>query len=263
MLPYRPTPLIAAACLALVLSACQAAQPTPSASSDASATAAATSEPTATPKPVSLPRPTDIPADGSCEQGHICLGLLTAGTVYTTSAFQPAITFSVPEAGWENRADEGGIFFLLRIAYPGDSIAFFRNPIASGVGASSVGTSIEELAAWAAANPLLDASPPTPVTIGGLQGLTMDMRVATGAENQDPGCPVQVCVPFLRGKDETTPSQPQWKWDWGFAGLETQRLYLLTSSRGVLAIFVDSYDGTSFDALTTAASAILATVTFE
>jgi len=253
-------PRILLACLALVLGACQAGVSGPSSSPVPTATSVATTEPTPTPRPLTLPRPTDIPSDGSCEQGHVCLGLLAAGTAYTTSVFQPQITFSVPEAGWENRVDAGGIFFLLPIAYPGDSIAFFRNPVASGVGAAGIGTGVDDLAAWLAANPLFNATPAQPVTIGGLPGLSMDIRVAAGAENQDPGCPVQVCVPFLRGKDETT--QPQWNWDWGFAGLETQRLYLLTSTEGVLAVFVDSYDGTSFDTLTATADTILATLHF-
>lgn len=68
-------------------------------------------------------------------------------------------------------------------------------------------------------------------------------------------------MPIFKGADLTPPST--WSWDWGSAGLETQRLYLLSSKESVIAIFVDSYDGTSFDALTTAADQILAKVKFD
>lgn len=208
-----------------------------------------------------MPRPTDIPSDGTCEEGHICLGLLAPGTTYTTSAFKPQITFSVPEAGWENLSDVGGVFQLLPIARPGDAIFFFRDPVATGVGAVGAGSSVEDLAAWLAANPLLDVTPAQPVTVGGLVGLMMDIRIAAGAESHPSDCPVQVCVGFFKGTDPS--SRPTWEWDWGSAGPETQRLYLVTSAEGLVAIFVDSFDGTTFDSLSATADTILASVRFN
>jgi hypothetical protein len=64
---------------------------------------------------------------------------------------------------------------------------------------------------------------------------------------------------MFRGRD----AAPTWEWDWGFGGPERQRLYLLSAKDGVVAIFVDSLDGTTFDALTRAADGILATVRFD
>lgn len=247
--------------LAMGLIACQAASLSPSSSPTPSASLGATIEPSASPKPVSLPRPTDIPRDGTCESGHVCLGVLEAGKTYATVDFESPLTLTMPMDGWENLEDVGGIFQLLPIAYPGDAIAFFRDPVAVGTGAAIAGTGVDQLAAWLTANPLLDVTPPQPVTVGGLGGVSMDIRIAPGAQNQDLGCPVQVCVPFFRGVDQTPPSE--WSWDWGSAGLETQRLYLLTSADGVVAIFVDSFDGTTFDSLTKAAEQILATVKFD
>jgi hypothetical protein len=249
------------ATLAIGLIACQAASPSPSPSPTPSTSLGATVEPTATPRPISLPRPTDIPRDGTCESGHVCLGVLESGKSYATVDFEAPLTLTMPVGGWENLVDAGGIFQLLPIESPGDAIAFLLEPAAVGAGAATAGTSVDQLAAWLTANPLLDVTPAAPVTVGGLDGVRMDVRIAPGAQNQDPGCPVQVCVPFVRGSDPTPPIE--WSWDWGSAGLETQRLYLVTSNEGVVAIFVDSFDGTSFDALTTAADQILATVKFN
>jgi len=244
--------------LALAGVACQAA-PT---GGTASVAPSPSASPSATPKPVSLPRPTDIPTDGTCEEGHGCLGVLTPGTDYSTTDFLPHVTFSVPDAGWENLVDSQGTFQLLPIATPGDGIFFFREPKASGAGTSSVGSTAGDLAAWVQGNPQLAVSTPEAVTIGGLAGVSMDIRLAADARNEDPSCPVQVCVPIFKGLEPTPPVE--WDWDWASAGTEAQRLYLVTWTDGtVVAIFVDSLDGTSLDILAAQAELILQTVHFS
>jgi hypothetical protein len=258
--PGRLT-LTAMMMLAVYLVACQAAPSGGAGSGGPSSTSAASIGPSATPKPISMPRPTDIPTDGTCAQYQTCLGLLTPGTVYTTTNFLTPVSFSVPDTGWENRSDEQGDFQLLPIAAPGDIITFFVDPRASGPGASTVGSTVEDLAAWLVANPLLQVTPPQSVTVGGATGVSMDIRIAAGAENQDPSCPVQVCVPFMEGHDITPPIE--WNWDWGSNGTETQRLFLVTTTDGaVVALFVDSLDGSTFDAITAQAEAILQTLKF-
>jgi hypothetical protein len=218
--------------------------------------------PTATALPISLPRPTDIPTDGTCEDEHICLGLLAAGTTYHTEAFEPTITLTPPADGWENLSDEGAVFMLLPIDAPGDAIAFFRGVKAvepDGTTASAEDT-VEGLSGWLASNDLLDVTTATPVTVGGLAGVTMDIKIAADAVNHPGDCPVPTCVPIFRGADPS--AKPLWHWDWGSGDGETQRLYLLNAMDGVVAIFVDSYDGTTFDALTTAADGILTGLSF-
>jgi hypothetical protein len=89
----------------------------------------------------------------------------------------------------------------------------------------------------------------------------MDLAVAPGTVTHPGACPVESCVSIFKGVD---PSKvPTWQWDWGTATSERQRLYLLTATDGVIAIFVDSLDGTTFDALTKAADSILPTVRFD
>lgn len=256
----QPPPSLAVV-VALALAACQSGtggSPPASAASPSSATT-----PSATPLPVAVPRPTDIPTDGSCEDEHVCLGLLAADTTYKTEAFEPTISFSVPSADWENLADEGAAFQLLRISAPGDAIAFFRGARAleaDGVTFASADETVAGLADWLASDELLDVTPATPVTIGGLSGVSMDIKIAAGAANHPSDCPVQVCVPIFKGQDLT--AHPPWHWDWGSGDGEIQRLYLLTATDGVVAIFVDSLDGTTFDTLTTSADQILAGLTF-
>ena len=249
------------ALLVLVLAACQpsASGGLPSASAASSTSAAAPSD---TPEPLAVSRPTDIPTDGTCEQGHICLGLLTAGTTYQTRAFEPGITFTVPSTGWENLADEGTVLMLLPISAPGDAIVFFRGAKAAQ-GDGSFATAVDTVAGlsdWLASSQLLDVTAASPVTVGGLSGVTMDITIAAGAVNHPPSCHVQTCVPLLKGQDLT--AHPPWHWDWESDGPEIQRLYLLTATDGVVAIFVDSLDGTTFDTLSTAADQILAGLKF-
>jgi hypothetical protein len=91
----------------------------------------------------------------------------------------------------------------------------------------------------------------------------MDIRIKTPASTiDDPNCPVQVCVPILRGDDPVANDPYQWHWDWGSAGTEVQRLYLLQAEDMVIAIFVDSGDGLTFDALNDTFDAVAPTIAF-
>lgn len=252
--------------LSLTLAACQSSPVggSPSASSVASTQrAASTQSPTATALPLVAARPSDIPTDGTCEQGYDCLGLLKFGKRYQTKIFKPQITFSVPSNGWENLSEEGGAFELLPVNSPGDAIAFFMDPGATtpdGKPATGVGDTVSQLSSWLASNTLLHVTPAKAVTAGGLKGVTSDISIAAGATSHYGDCPIQTCVSIFRGVD---PSKFQtWAWDWGSGGPETQRLYLLSSPDGVLALFIDSFDGTTFDAMTTAADQIIATLKF-
>jgi hypothetical protein len=85
----------------------------------------------------------------------------------------------------------------------------------------------------------------------------MDFAVAPGTVSHPADCPVQTCVDLFIGRANT------WAWDWGTISSERQRMYVLTATAGVVLIFVDSLDGTTFDALAKRADTILATVKFD
>jgi hypothetical protein len=223
-------------------------------------TGTATATPAAT-KPVTLPRVVDFPLDGTCEDENVsCLGKLEAGKVYATKVFTPTVSFSVPTSDWVNPGDTGGDFGLFSTRDIGDVIIFFRD--AKSVD-KAVGTTVTDIASWLASNEELTVTPFVPAKVGGLTGVTMDIRVAPGATSTDLECPVQVCVQMLRGDDPIANDPYQWHWDWGAAGTEAQRLYLLDGPDTVIAIFVDSVDGLTFDAMTQAFDAIAPTIAFK
>lgn len=241
---------------------------TPPASAGPSATAALTQAPSAAPvptptKPAAMPRPTDIPTNGACEAPNSCLGLLAAGSHHTVD-FKPGFAFTMPAAGWENLSDEGGILQLLPLDAPGDAIAFFREPKATTADGSpvlSVDISVDAIGPWLAGNKDLRVGPMSQVSIGGLKGIRMEIEVAPGAAPTT-RCPVASCVAFFVGIDPA--AVKAWQWDWGVATSERMRLDLLsTADGGVIAIFVDSADGTTYDALVKTADTILATVKFD
>ena len=260
--PIFGRPVLATSLLVLLLAACQggstagpAASPTPS-----PAAAAATPIDSVAERPLSLARPTDIPTDGSCVSGHPCLGLLDPGPHHSKD-FASGFAFTIARTGWQNREEVPWVLPLLPIDHPGDALTFFRNPrVAADDGTilPSVASDVPAMVAWFAANPSLEVTTPVDVTVGGLAGTRFDVSVATGAANTDPSCPVRVCQTMLAG--EAAPGQ---LWGWGLAGIEKERIYLLTDATGTIAVVVDSVDGASFDDLTSRASEILATVKFD
>ncbi len=213
--------------------------------------------------PTRLSRPTDLPADGTCEEGHTCLGLLDTSK-HHTAVFAPGFAFTMPVTGWENIAQAGGDFAFLPIAAPGDGIFFFRAPQATkpdGSVETSVPIQVETIKAWLAANTALTVSEPVDVSVGGLRGIRVDLAVAPGAASHPSDCPVVTCVTFFRGRDPS--SKPTWQWDFGVASSERERLYLLQAKDTVVAVVADSLDGTTWDDLTATTDRLLKSVTFD
>lgn len=85
----------------------------------------------------------------------------------------------------------------------------------------------------------------------------MDITIADGAVSHFGDCPVHACVAIFKGA--TLPNSRHGRG----TGDQTQHLYLLSSSDGVVAIFVNSFDGKTFDDMTTAASQIIGTLKFR
>jgi hypothetical protein len=258
--------------VAAVLSGCQSAGTPTAGPTTGPATPAATAtvapptgNPTATvvAKPVALPREVPVPIDGRCEsEDQGCLGLLKAGTVYTTTTFKPKLSFSVPTAEWDNPNEAGGEMplFSTRPELLGDVIFFFSH--AQSID-PKVGSKFEEIVAWLQTYDQIDATPAKPVTIGGLKGVTMDVKVAPGAVNADPACPAQVCVGILVGADPDPKDPYLWHWDWGLGGTEIMRLNLLNANGNTVLVLADSVDGTTFKAITDALDAIAPTIKFD
>ena len=253
--------------LGLVVAACQPAAggatsaPTAGTLVTPTATVAPTAAVTPGPTlPVAMSRPTDLPTDGHCEdENSSCLGVLVANTTYRTKVFKPTVTFSLPSGTWINGYDGEGDFGMESLDPAGDFVKFFRDPRATD---KAVGAAIEDVAAWLETNEQLTVTPFEPVALGGLEGLVMDVTTAPGASGSSADCPVQVCVDYLRGDDPVLSDPYEWHWDWGTAGPEKVRLYLLRDGDRSMAVVVDSLDGTTFDSLIAIWDQIAATIKF-
>jgi hypothetical protein len=121
--------------------------------------------------------------------GQFCLGKLDAGT-YSTVQFQPGLTYTVP-AGWSNFEDNAGNFLLVPPtgslagvdAATSDFIGVYRSVLAHAnacpsAPAPGVGTTSAPIMRWLRRDPALRASPPQPVTVGGLSGFVTTLRMA-------------------------------------------------------------------------------------
>jgi hypothetical protein len=182
-------------------------------------------------------------------QGGTCLGELSAGT-YSTTSFTPSITYTVPDDGWSNWEDRAGIFVLLAPgetfagveADTSDWIGVYRN-----VGAAAAGcdeeveagvVSAHALTRWFARQPGLAVTKPQPISVGGLEGLMIDLSLAPGWTET---CPLPFPdVPLVNLLIGTGPSEglgvlveATWK----------TRLYLLDLDNDNIVIYVMDHPG--------------------
>lgn len=181
---------------AILLAACASSTGSPATQSAAVATATpspAASSPTA----VACPNP----------YGGSCLGPLSAGT-YTTSVFQAPLAYTVTD-GWANYEDLPGNFLLMPPgasleggdAGTADYIGVYDG-IAAAAGCEErpqegVETTPQAIASFLADNNGVAAIGPTPVTIGGLDGVVVDLRLADGFTSD---CPFfDAAVPMITG----------------------------------------------------------------
>lgn len=166
--------------------------------------------------------------------GGRCLGPLDPGT-YTTQSFSPAITYTV-SAGWTNGEDLNGNF-LLGLADDMRYIGIYRDANApykcEEHPDADVGQSVRDYTRWLRSNTLLHVTKPRPVSVGGLNGVVMDISKARGAEGK--GCTFDTLegnVPFIIGGrgpaslHHVITDAPGWK----------ERFYLLRYRHGNVAI---------------------------
>ena len=121
--------------------------------------------------------------------GGTCLGELTAGT-HHTSTFEPKLTYTVP-VGWTNEVDHVGGVNLIPPHNDwqensinngtSDYLGIFTSIAVPkswcGEGHGSIHTPAA-FAAWLRRQPGMAVTPPHPVTLGGLNGYVMTIRVA-------------------------------------------------------------------------------------
>lgn len=206
----------------------------------AQTTHSSTSAPTATPTPSKSGASSPLPECPNPEGGS-CLGPLSPGT-YTTSQFIPTLTYDVP-ADWGNFEDLSGNFLLIP---PGGDVSGVDPGTSDYVGvytnvaaetpdcgpASHVGGTPANMASYFASDRELQTTKPTPVSIGGLDGVVLDLKLTKGSHKR------LVCL--IVG---VSPSGLEHGLGQGL----TMRLYLLAQHDplfgGTLAIEIDDVSG--------------------
>lgn len=227
----RPIPRFAVALAfasPLVLSGCGG-----SGSTSASDSPAASSQPAQT---------APLPARCTNAEGGRCLGRVKAGT-YTTVEFNPKLSYTVPD-GWFNYEDTPGNFLLVPPygnlpgvnAGTSDFIGVYTSVAAEGHDCSAHTTADAPdtpagIAGYVRRRHGLITTAPRPVTVGGLSGLEIQIRLAHGAGLHCPGY-APPYYPVIIGVGGTG-------LDHGMIPDLTMRLYLLEYAGAVLAVEVD------------------------
>ena len=180
----NPTIKLAAAALAVVIVAVIGYNLLPAGSTGVGGPAPS---PNPTPTASSTAAPSTAPAgsfDVNLPCGNVastCRGLLAAGT-YTSRAFDPPLTYTVP-VGWYNKFDDT-YGYGLRKAVGNDSVEVLRDLVVARADCieaetePGVGTAASAMVQALAARPGLDTTEPAPITIGGLSGFTIDIKMS-------------------------------------------------------------------------------------
>ncbi len=187
-------------------------------------------------------------------EGGSCLDELSPDRVYATEVFTPQLAYRVPVEDWYNYEDTPGNFLLVP---PGNDLrgvnagtsdfigvytsvtpAVFTDPNGCVVApVPGIEQTPEGMSAWFEQQAELLVSEPEAVTVGGLDGVLIDMRTRPDAVL--PSChegPQEVSVAGL------FTGLPPSSLDHGTIPRMTMRLYLLAYGGGVLAIEVDDID---------------------
>ena len=178
-----------------------------------------------------------------------CLGEIAPGT-YTTRTFKPRLTYTVTTPDWTNATDNVGTFGLIP---PGGDfnavdigksdyinvfphIAGAKEGCADGKGQARTP---EEFLAWVRHEPGFAPIAPKAVTIGGLSGFVVDLRMAKTWKRTCPwsqGTPAQQAItgldPSPTGMNHSMLPQPM-----------VMRLYLLRYHGGILGVEIDAVKG--------------------
>jgi hypothetical protein len=139
--------------------------------------------------------PAEVPSASSPPEVHVlaesdcphydCRGALEPG-LYRATYFDPAMAFEIMAPGWTWSYTGNLQMFASDEAAEGhdaDVINFFLDPVIAAQDCTEgpepgVERSVEDLVAWLEAAPGLTTSDRTPVTVGGLGGVRLDLQVA-------------------------------------------------------------------------------------
>jgi hypothetical protein len=152
--------------------------------------------PSPTPSPTATPSPTPSPTAVSCEDNIAgCAGQLAAGT-HRSVHLQPAVAFTTPD-GWKNSIDAATVFKLdpTDPAIPADAYILVWSNVSIAdqtancdpVAKAGLGSAVADWITYLRAHPGLNASAPTPISLGGSSGQAIDLVVRPTWTKKCPG----------------------------------------------------------------------------
>ena len=221
------------------------------------------------------PSPSASTSPFPCPSGQgTCLGALQPG-MHRSSSFLPALSYTA-SGGWANSLDVRGELDLSyasggQYAYPDgltfhDGISIFRRPVAESTASQTrqpgVGATANDLAQWLAAHPGLDATNPTPVTVGGATGFRLTLTVPAGTTATSDHCSTDHGEP--RCASLFLSADPVATYGFGLIGPEIADVFLLdTPSGDTVMVVIDDVDGVDQPGLEAAAMPIVNSLSFS
>jgi hypothetical protein len=202
-------------------------------------------------------------AESDCPH-YDCQGPLEPGQYHATY-FDPTVAFEIGSPGWTWRYT--GNFQMLATDESAegyaDVINFFLDPVIASQDCEDgpepgVERSVDDLVAWLQAAPGLTTSEGTPVTVGGLDGVRLDLQVAPEWDRTcfySDGKPV---VPLIYS------SAFPGGYNWAISPPTSMRWYILDAGNRVLIVDIeDNPKGLSRDALVESGTEIVETFVFS
>jgi hypothetical protein len=200
-----------------------------------------------------------------------CQGRLEPGSYrweYRSTPSEPTIAFTIPSPGWtwyysgsfRIVADTSPTIHDLYVA---DGVYFLRDPAIASQDCQEteepgVGRSVADLVTWLEAAPGLNVSEPAPVTVGGLEGMQLDLRLDPAWErtcffSEDlPAVPVVFSGAELGG------------YNWTMLPGIRVRWFILESADGVIIVDLeDDPGGLSYREILETGTEIIESLTFS
>ena len=211
------------------------------------------------PGPTASTGPSNTPSPSNA-----AVGRLAAGT-WDSRAFAYPLTYTVP-TGWRNMEDypddlrlqpegakaDDGITLWAAVYVAAQDAACTESPDPGR------GHKAADFIDLLTTHPGLVASTPAAVTVGGLQGSLVDVALAPSWKATCPFSEGQPFVPFV------TDSLPGPGMHQGIAVTERARLIFLDAKDGeTILIYIDSVDGTTFDAIVGQSMPIVESIVFR
>ena len=178
-----------------------------------------------------------------------CQGLLEPGE-YRSTLFDPTVDFQVTSPGWTwdyFGTFQSGNFRLIADGYheplySSDGIYFLVDPAIASRDCKEteepgVGRSVDDLVAWLEAAPGLTVSEPNPVTIGGLDGVELDLRIDPTWKRTcfwSEGLPA---VPLIINRSDVG------GYTWAILPAQSMRWYVLDSDDDVMIVDIEDGPG--------------------